>query len=129
MSVPAFFIPGVQPEDQEECFRFLAERIHCAPPPIGERIYSISFRHDAEDWIAIVGEQLRGTKAVSRRVKGKKIERVVPVSDGAMVIAIFPGVPYRVWLDGSRSAWENPFLVGNPTSVVRFDGTTKTPTE
>ena len=85
-----------------------------------ERLYSISFRHDGEDWIATVGEQLRGTKTLVKRVKGKKIEGVVPLSDGATVVAIFPGTPYRVWLDGSPSAWTNPFYAGNPTVVVRF---------
>lgn len=47
------------------------------------------------------------------------------LSDSAQVLAIFPGNPYLVVTnyritDGVRSAWENPFMAGRPTSVTFF---------
>ena len=46
-------------------------------------------------------------------------------SDFATVLAIFPGVPYRVVIDAppfgnSRSTWVNPFMAGEPKRTTLF---------
>jgi hypothetical protein len=75
-----------------------------------------------------VGEPLHGTKRVVSRSRGKKVEHLKEVRDPAIVLAIFPGdVVYDVVtnhrLEGDvRSAWENPFMAGRPTSVTFFSG-------
>ncbi len=42
-----------------------------------------------------------------------------------MVLAIFPGTPFKVVTNhripgNVRSAWENPFMAGEPKSVAYF---------
>lgn len=120
---PAFFIPGADADGQEAMYAALAAFAGAAPLPITERIYSVAFRHDAEDWVATVGERLSGAKFVKRTVNGRRVEREMHLSDPAKVLAIFPGHPYRVVLDGTRSAWENPFNAGTPKRLVRFSRT------
>ena len=88
------------------------------------RIYSITFVHDGEEWTATVGEQLRGIKHRVTRSKGQQLERTTPISDAAMVLAIFPGAPYIVVTDKGinqkYSKWENPFMAGSPVTVKYF---------
>src|SRR5947207_4076270 len=43
-------------------------------------ILSITYTHDGVVWTATVGEPLQGTKRVTSRSKGKKVERAVSVS-------------------------------------------------
>lgn len=117
---PAFFLPGADADEQEAQYAAVAAFAETAPLPLVERIYSIAWRHDAEDWVATVGERLTGTKIVKRTERGRRVEREMHLSDPARVLAIFPGYPYRVVLDGTRSAWVNPFMAGNPKRVVRF---------
>ena len=78
----------------------------------------MTFRHNGEEWTATVGERLVGRrwKAVGR----PRIERVQHLSDPARVLAIFAGHPFAVVLDGTRSAWNNPFYAGDVRSIVRF---------
>jgi hypothetical protein len=94
-------------------------------PEAGERIYSIEFGHDGVEWVATVGEKLLGTARRVTRRGGKKSEQIRPVSDTAIVLAIFAGVPFMVVTNsgitaGLRSAFVNPFMAGQPKSVTHF---------
>lgn len=118
--IPMFFVPFVEPEDQEEAYSSLARWCGSSVPPPGERIYSISFRHDGVDWVATVGQRLRGTQLVTRGRGSKRTERPRHHGDNATIIAIFPGYPYVVCHDNKRSQWANPFFAGTPTSTTMF---------
>ncbi len=120
-----FFLPFTNSvSDAENAYTQLAKLCGSTPPPIGERVYSISFKHNGETWHATVGERLGGTKVDVRKSKGARKEHEVALSDPAIVVAIFPGHPYFVATaleQGScRSAWENPFMAGSPSSVTYF---------
>ena len=124
-NVPAFFTPGGTREDQETVYAELARWCGRPVPPLRERIYSITYRHDGEEWVATVGEHLRGSQRSIRRRGRRKVETTVPVADPATVLAIFAGTPFMVVTNfrivpGIRSAWENPFLAGQPQSVTYF---------
>lgn len=117
---PAFFIPQVPPEKQEEVYAGLAGAIGRSAPLIGERIFSITYTHNGETWTATVGERLHGT-AIRTQGRGRqKRERTVQLSNNSVVMAIFPGVPFHVWHNGASTTWANPFLTGEPLSIVRF---------
>lgn len=117
---PSFFVPRVPAESQEECYITLARACDCLTPCRAERIYSITYTHDRETWTATVGKQLTGRVTKTSRARGKKVERTVPLSNGATVMAIFPGAPFIVWHDGASKVWENPFLVGRPHAITYF---------
>ncbi len=122
---PPFLVPDETPETQESVFADLARIAQSPVPPLAERIYSITYLHDGEEWTATVGESLRGISRKITRSKGKKKERPFPVADPAIVLAIFPGVSYIVVTNHGfprnvGSAWVNPFLAGQPKSVTRF---------
>jgi len=117
---PSFFVPNVALDKHEEAYAALAKAAGRAPLPLGERIFSISFRHDSEDWVATVGRRLRGTKVRSTRSRGQRIERTIPLSNPSVVLAILPGVPFLVWHDDTSRVWVNPFLAGEPRSITRF---------
>jgi hypothetical protein len=123
---PAFFVPGATPDDRESVFAGLAKFAAQPVPVIGERVYSITYDHDGEEWMATVGETLRGLRHQRARSKTRTLERPpVSVSDPAVVLAIFPGNPYVVVTDhrfrrNVGSAWENPFYAGRPKSVIHF---------
>jgi hypothetical protein len=82
--------------------------------------------HDGEEWTATVGERLRGSKLRKTRRRGiGSIERTVPLSDPAVVFAIFPGYPYMVVTNHGigqsvGSAWANPFMAGEPRRITLF---------
>jgi hypothetical protein len=130
--VPQFFvptvIPAVKPDNQESVYAELARWCGRVVPNPEKRIYSITFVHDSERWTATVGESLRGRRIRTKRSRGMRIEREEPVSDPAVVLAIFAGVPYmmvtnhRLGEQRVGSAWENPFLAGEPESVTYFSG-------
>jgi hypothetical protein len=122
---PGFFVPDVPPENQEAVYAELAKLSRSAVPSVERRIYSITYRHDGEDWTATVGENLKGVRYRTVRVKGQKVERMERLSDPAIVLAIFTGHPYFVVTNhrlagnvGSR--WENPFMAGVPDTVIYF---------
>lgn len=123
---PQFFVPAATPDNQESVYADFARWCGCPVPSLERRIYSITYVHDGEEWTATVGESLRGRRFRTTRSRGVKVEREQPVSDPAIVLAIFPGVPYMVVTNhriGGRnvgSAWENPFLAGQPKSVTYF---------
>ncbi|MDF7774050.1 hypothetical protein P1X14_02225 [Sphingomonas sp. AOB5] len=113
-------MPKVVAEKQEDAYAELARLAGRSVPPLGQRIYSITYTHNMEVWTATVGEQLRGTATKVSRVHGKKVERIVPLSNPSTIMAIFPGVPFHVWHDGMSRTWANPFLTGEPRSITYF---------
>ena len=91
-------------------------------PPSGERVYSITFRRNREEWTATVGRLLTGTKTVQWIMWR---EPGVKLSSQQLVIAIFDGnramVVTDCWPFGtSRSEWPNPFKAGVPIRVEYF---------
>jgi hypothetical protein len=89
-------------------------------PPPGERVYSITFRHNREEWTATVRRLLTGKRTwITWRKPGVKL------SSPQLVIAIFDGnramVVTDCWPFGtSRSALANPFKAGVPMRVEYF---------
>ncbi|MEJ2815024.1 hypothetical protein [Caulobacter sp. CCG-8] len=124
---PPFFVPYIETEKMEEAYAELARAARRAPLPLDERIYSIAYNSRGESWTATVGKQLAGEKVVRKRVRGGSAEHVQRLSDGATVLAIFPGIPFMVWHDGVASVWENPLMAGSPTSIRRFGPPAATP--
>ena len=123
--VPTFFVPASAPDTTEADYEALAKVAQRAVPELAERIYSINYRHDGEDWVATVGQTLHGSKTRMVRSGGRNVERRQSLADPATVLAIFPGAPFVVVTNhrlagnvGSR--WENPFFAGQPSSVQRF---------
>lgn len=127
MNAPTFFLPGATPDTQETIYAEMAQRAGRAVLPLGKRLYSITFRHDGEEWTATVGATLTG-HTIARPNDRAQFRRVSqPVSDPASVVAIFPGHPYVVVTNayrnsGVRSKWANPFYAGDVTAVVTFSG-------
>jgi hypothetical protein len=125
---PVFLIPGTSDDELERRYAELAAMCSCEPPPPGERISSIRYGHDGSEWVATVGETLRGEKITRKRRKGEWVERRETLTDPATVLAIFPGSPYLVvtdkgpFLGNANSWWENPFMAGVPKSVRHFGG-------
>lgn len=120
------FVPNVEPESAEAAYQDLARFAACEPAPTGERIASISFRHDGNDWTATVGQSLSGLRVESKRRKGGRVQVKTRLSDAAVVLAIFAGRPYIVVTDarplGEKSSyWVNPFMAGQPESVSYFE--------
>ena len=123
--MPRFFIPTQSADAQESVYAQLAKSVSSAPPASGKRIYSIRFRHNGVDWTATVGEILAGTrtKTVGHGISRREVSS--PVTDAALVIAIFSGNPFFVFTDSglaqsSRSGWQNPFMAGIPDAVSYF---------
>jgi hypothetical protein len=94
-SAPEFFLPPTSFVGQEDSFVYMARGLNRPVPPIGERVYSISFESDGTLWIATVGERLRGQKA--KVIRGKTVGwEDWWFDDTALVLAIFPPVPHFV---------------------------------
>lgn len=123
-TAPKFFIPFADSDEQaERVYAGFAKSCATQVPEIGKRIYSITYAHNGSIWTATVGQQLSGTKTVTKGQGRSKVQRSHSVSDPATVLAIFAGNPYYVFTNGNlsvRSSWENPFLAGQPGTVVRF---------
>ena len=125
---PAFFVPAATVDKQESVYAELAEFGRSFVAPIQQRIYSITYTHEGDEWTATVGESLIGVRYQTSRIKGVKIDRKQHLGDPAIVLAIFAGHPYIVVTNhrlagnvGSR--WENPFMAGRPTSITYFQST------
>ena len=122
---PQFFVPAAAtPEQAEAVYGQLADVCRKSVPSLPQRIYSITFRHDGEEWTATVGEKLSGTKY---RITGKgsnKREVATPTADPAIVLAIFSGEPYFVVTNQIAgyigSKWESVFMAGRPSRVTYF---------
>ena len=122
---PEFFIPGITLDKQEEVYANFALLCSKPVPNITRRIYSITFLHNSEEWIATVGETLRGIRHRMVRSQGRKIPQKMQLTDPALVLAVFPENPLQVVTDSppignARSQWTNPFFVGQVTTVVYF---------
>jgi len=122
MNVPSFFIPDIEPGNAEEVYADFAGWCGVPVPALAERVYSITFGHEGEEWTATVGHTLVGRTLPLGR--GKKYQPPQPRHDPATVLAIFPGSPWYVVTDhilrgdvGSRFA--NPFMCGRG-DVARF---------
>lgn len=94
-------------------------------PAPDTRVYSIEWIHDGDEWIATVGENLRGRRELTKHRRGQPIVTSSPLSDAALVLAIFPGNPYLVVTDAhplgaAPSAWVNPLMAGMPKAVQLF---------
>jgi hypothetical protein len=126
---PAFFVPEVAPEKQEFAYADLARWASRPIPNLDHRIYSIIFLHDGGEWTATVGRRLHGVRHRRRRSHGTTVEHTEPLSDSAIVLAIFAGtyegdtfvvVTNEGLAENTRSTWENPFYAGRPRSVQYF---------
>lgn len=122
---PVFFVPDTAVETAESVYADFAKWCGSKVPAPRNRVYSITWLHGDEEWTATVGEPLRGIRCITTR--GKKIERRDQLRDPAIVLAIFPDVPFKVvtnhFIDGKtsvRSAWVNPFLAGSIKSITYF---------
>ena len=71
---PAFFVPVATSDNQESVYAEFAKMCRVPAPPMLERIYSITYTHDGEEWTATVGKQLQGIRYKTTRSRGKKIE-------------------------------------------------------
>lgn len=130
VEIPKFFLPNVPPADEEEAFARLATWCSRPVPERERRIYSITYTHDGEEWTATVGQTLRGIRRwrPSRKRSRSPFAPEPPpehLSDPATVLAIFAGAPYFVVTnkrleEGVYSAWENPFMTGQPSSITLF---------
>lgn len=123
--IPTFFVPLAQPAEYEELFMELARFAGHPVPELAQRIYSITFIHDGEEWTATVGERLRGHTIANPRARAKNRRVSRPASDSATVEAIFAGNSYIVVTDSRlapriQSRWGNPFMAGRPGSVTYF---------
>jgi len=121
-----FFVPKVLDADVDRAYAKLAGLCGAPLPARAERVRSISFEHDAENWRATVGERLRGSKTVRRRVKGGVLNVTTRLSDNATVLAIFVGHPCKVVTDAHpigavASAWDNPFAAGEALTIEFFE--------
>jgi hypothetical protein len=129
-----FLVPKATDEaDAERLYAAMAELCGVPAPEASERIQSITYEHNGEEWIAEVGQPLRGTRTDRRRRKDGTVDITTRLSDPAVVLAIFAGNPHQVVNDARPvgaviSAWENPFFVGE-TSVRRGRRFDASPTE
>ena len=127
-SAPQFFVPDVPDESNESAwYQILAAFAQQPVPPERERVYSISYTHNGEEWTSTVGETSRGFRQRTIGRGAKKREAIDRLADPAKVLAIFPGNPYFVVTDKDlvsrvRSDWANPFMMGRDSikSIVLF---------
>lgn len=124
--VTAFFLPRAADDEQaERLYDALAEFAGCEPAPRAQRVRSITFPEDGVQWVAAVGEELRGQRTTVQLRRGELIERTETLRDAARVLAVYPGTPFVVVTDaspitGTASAWANPFTA-KPDRVELFD--------
>ena len=119
--MPAFFIPNVDPEKQEERYRELAHNVGAVAADPARRIYSMTWKHDGVVWTATVGEQIRGIATIVKGRGRDKTYREVPRSTNETVWAIFAHVPFLIAHDGAGRYWNWPILAGEPSRIVYFD--------
>jgi hypothetical protein len=126
--MPNFFVPNPPPGETEEAYYYaLAAFARAAVPAIPDRVYSITYTHNGEQWTSTVGETSRGIRRKTVGRGSSRREQVTALSDRAIVLAIFPGNPYLVVTnngipDPVPTDWANPFLMGEQfiSQTVRF---------
>jgi hypothetical protein len=123
----AFFLPRAGDDEQaERLYDALAEFAGCPPAPPHERVQAIAFTHEGTQWVAEVGEELRGERRTQQLRRGELIEATEHLTSSARVLAVYPGTPFTVVTDaqpitGAPSEWANPFTA-DPDRVTYFDG-------
>ncbi len=128
----AFFIPRASDDEQaERLYDAFAEFAGCAPAPPAERVRAISFPHDGAEWVAEVGEELRGRRTTRQLRRGEFVERSRTISSTSRVLAVYPGTPFTVVTDAqpitsAPSEWANPFTA-EPDTVTLFDSSDSAP--
>lgn len=120
-----FFVPAAEPEEVEQVYAEFARWAGRSVPPLERRIASIRFVHNGVAWTAEVGKTLSGERIETKHGKADHFTSKTPVSDPALVLAIFEGNPYVVVtsahpLTDQGSAWVNPFFAGQPSAVRYF---------
>jgi hypothetical protein len=120
-----FFVPGVPKGEAELVYARLAVSCGCHVPSPPERIREVRWTHDGDEWVATVGEKLHGQRVRVRRRGGAFVDVLTSLHDPATVRAIFPGASYMVVTDSRPmglfvSYWNNPFVAGQPTGIVKF---------
>jgi hypothetical protein len=122
----AFFIPRASDDEQaERLYDAFAEFAGCAPAPPAERVRAISFTHEGAEWVAEVGEELRGRRTTRLLRRGEVLEHTQTISSTSRVLAVYPGPPCTVVTDAqpitsAPSEWANPFTA-EPHAVTLFD--------
>jgi hypothetical protein len=124
--MPQFFVPNTTPEEAERAYANLAEFCRRPAGPANHRVHHIEWTHDGDAWVATIGERLRGERIRTTRRKRGPVTTRKPLSDPAVVLAIFPEEPYIVVTDArplgeSTSHWANPLMAGRPSKIVLFD--------
>ncbi|MGY1644115.1 hypothetical protein ACI782_23650 [Geodermatophilus sp. SYSU D00703] len=122
----AFFLPRASDDEQaERLYEALAEFAGCEPAPVDRRVRSIAFPHEGAEWVAEVGEELRGRRTTRQFRRGEVVERSEHLASSSRVLAVYPGTPFVVVTDaqpitGAPSEWANPFTA-QPDRVTYFD--------
>ncbi|MGY1590796.1 hypothetical protein ACI79D_02350 [Geodermatophilus sp. SYSU D00708] len=122
----AFFLPRAGDDEQaERLYDALAEFAGCESAPADRRVHSIVFTSDGAEWVAEVGEELRGRRTTRQLRRGELVERTEDLSSASRVLAVYPGTPFVVVTDaqpitGAPSEWANPFPA-QPDRVTYFD--------
>ena len=122
----AFFVPRASDAEQaDRLYEAFAEFAGCEPAPPGERVQSVTFTQDGAQWVAEVGEELRGERTTRQLRRGELIERTETLTSATRVLAVYPGSPFTVVTDAqpitsAPSEWANPFTL-EPDQVTRFD--------
>jgi hypothetical protein len=111
-----FTLPATDPARVENLYAAYAEFAGVPVPGPGERIRSIAFKQDGIDWVATIGDHIRGVGTVRRRRNGQMIDVHETYGDTATVQAIFPSERIMIVTDGrpisdQRSYWVNPIPV------------------
>jgi hypothetical protein len=119
-AAPQFFLPDISPEKFDEALADFAKFAGTGVPALDQRIYSVVFTSNGEEWTATVGEQLRGVKTTTQGRGRDKRERQAAVYNESTVLAIFPGEPYLVVHNSASRAWNNPISAGGIRKVVPF---------
>jgi hypothetical protein len=117
ITMPTFFLPQCPPESEEAVYAQIAESCVRQVPPIGSRIYSISFEHDSIIWTATVGEHLRGRKPVKVGNKGTVEWNI---GDPALILAIFPRVPFCVMTYSNGKSHFGQIFYASPIEIELF---------
>jgi hypothetical protein len=122
----AFFFPRASDDEQaERLYDALAEFAGCEPAPADRRVHAIAFTHEGAEWVAEVGEELRGRRTTQQFRRGEVVERTDHLASSSRVLAVYPGTPFVVVTDAqpitaAPSEWANPFLA-QPDRVTYFD--------
>jgi hypothetical protein len=122
----AFFVPRAADDEQaDRLYDAFAEFAGCETAPPGRRIRSIAFSRDGVQWVAEVGQELRGERTTRQLRRGELIERTEILSSTSLVLAIYPGSPFTVVTDAqpitsAPSEWANPFTA-EPDRLTCFD--------